>query len=163
VLASDAVHFAAQFESARLEFTVAGNKLRIQGDEGLLRVELPTQLLRFDRRAHYRGKLRPDAGASCEVGADHRSVRVFAVHDISVGGIGLSFAGAPENLLVGGVLRDCLVKLPGIESFSVDLEIRCLSEDAQREDGRFLRLGCKFLNLAPSAAEAVSRFASCCD
>lgn len=162
-LQHEALHFAANLESARLEFSAAARYLPSQDGERKIRVDLPAQLFRFDRRSHLRGKLPRDVGASCEAWNGARLLRMFAVQDISAGGVGLISSESATDFTVGKILRGCLVRLPGMDPFTVDLEVRCLREDRDADQGPLLRLGCRFLDLNITAAEAVARFAAYCD
>ena len=159
-LQSKTVQLRARTGAARLEFTVAGNDVYSLGCDGEIVVPMPKQLIRFDRRAHYRGSLPSGLYVTCAVPIRGVALAAQRAHDISLGGIGLTFGPGLPAFKTGDVMRECTIHLPGFDPFTIDLEIRCLA-DVSAEGG--VRLGCRFLGGSPAFESAVRAILAQCD
>lgn len=161
-LKSETLQLRAEAGLARLEFTVLGREVYALGSEGEISVPLPKQLIRFDRRVHYRCVLPSGLGVRCEVDHPSGSIESYEAYDISLGGVGLKLNAACLSLKVGDQVRNCRIRLPGYAPFSVGLEIRCLTTGGPPSEGGVARVGCQFLGRTLALESAIQSLMALC-
>lgn len=159
ILQSGRNTFVGRPGGIRVQFTCGAVKEMIYGGSPALAVALPEYVIRLQCREFFRietprvkpllffGRL-PDG-----------SLLKQPLHDISVSGLGLTSAVAPEGLAVGVVLSDCRIALPGD---AVDLffnaVVRYLSELEARAGHRQWRVGLQFTDLSAGDENRLQRY-----
>ncbi|HHJ12829.1 MAG TPA: hypothetical protein ENJ79_00395 [Gammaproteobacteria bacterium] len=118
------------------------------------RVQIPSRMVRNQRRQHFRLRLGPGQTVTITVPRlEGRRARGQAL-DLSTGGLGalLNTEQAPVR---GQVLGDVHITLPGAADFRTSLEVRFARLDPHTNQ---LRVGCRFLRLDMKQERLVSQF-----
>jgi len=129
--------------------------------EPALRADLPATLIRLQRREYYRmetpvtNPVRALIPVPIDAGG---GVGVFALHDISVGGIALLDNKLQLGAGIGRVIEGCRIELPEIGPISTGLEIRNSLDLTLLNHKTSRRLGCQFTDISRGALAAVQRY-----
>ena len=165
ILDSDNVSFETVLDNIRVLFFTDNVKECLYENMPALYIALPTNMVRLQRREHYRVpspvatrlrcSIRIPADAEAGIAA---STVVVTLKDISGGGIGVIDEKKALDNTPGKVYKDCRLELPGGAPVSVDLQIRN-SHDLTLTSGKSIRkLGCMYVRPAPSMLGAVQRY-----
>lgn len=158
LLAAEAVTFVAFMDQVKVQFTARAAEATQFGGKGALRVRLPEQMLRLQRRDFFR--VRPPLAKppqclvpSSDDGKQYEKLRVL---DISTGGLAVVIFPARFDLPLAATIDNCFLDLPGVGSVGVGLKIRHV--DPMPRDDKARRVGCEFVNLAPQARVLLQRY-----
>jgi len=127
-----------------------------------LRADLPPTLIRLQRREYYRmptpvtNPVRALVPVPMDGGTGGMSV--FALHDISVGGIALLDSKLLLETTVGRVIGNCRIELPEIGPIATSLEIRNSLDLTLLNHKTTRRLGCQFVDISRGGLAAVQRY-----
>lgn len=145
-------------DGVKMQFTAQRAESTLYDGLAALRMRVPAELLRLQRREFFRAKT-PVVNAIHAVvplapGHEPLALRIL---DISAGGVALA---APENaprLEVEKVYANCRIALPEFGEMRTGLEIR--SHVVVAEPGaKVHRYGCRFQGLPQAAAQGVTRY-----
>ncbi len=132
-------------------------KVRVeQGRDGLAfyRGEIPESLTYYQRRSAYRVHVTLDTDIPVLFGLEEGERLQGHLHDLSVGGIGLTL-DTEKELRQGLVIPECTLKLPKGEPIRTDVEVRFARADS---DKHTTRIGGRFLHIPPRVEARLSRF-----
>ncbi|MEW7848750.1 flagellar regulator YcgR PilZN domain-containing protein [Massilia aurea] len=130
--------------------------------EPALRADIPPTLIRLQRREYYRmptpvtNPVRALIPVPMDGGTGGMSV--FALHDISVGGIALLDSKLLLDTTVGRVIGSCRIELPEIGPIATSLEIRNSLDLTLLNHKTTRRLGCQFVDISRGGLAAVQRY-----
>jgi c-di-GMP-binding flagellar brake protein YcgR len=121
------------------------------------RTQLPTSLLKLQRREYYRLATPMRAPLTCVIPAGEERIEA-SVTDISIGGAGLS-GFPPEHVLEpGNQYAGCRIALPEEGTILTALEV-CSVQDVTLRSGTVVkRAGCRFVGLPASQQAMVQRY-----
>jgi c-di-GMP-binding flagellar brake protein YcgR len=158
LLAAKGITFVAFVESIKLQFTVESASTTQFDGKPALRVRLPEQMLRLQRRDYFRVRTPIAKPAHCLVphGDDGQRYEKLRLLDISVGGCALQASAERFALKNGQDLHGCILDLPGIGGVNVGIKVRHV-EPIPR-DPQQLRAGCEFFDIAPQARMMLQRY-----
>ncbi len=143
-------------EGVKVQFTaVAAGAVALPGASGV-RVSLPVQLLRLQRRAHDRVKPSRVCPLECMVRgeANRPTLDRFTVLDLSAGGVAL-LGRARDAHTIGQRLVNVQFDLETDGELTTDLLVR----NVERAEGLAgWRFGCTFVDIADTALEKVCNF-----
>lgn len=156
------------------ELTVSGtlNKIRISfsvddcevvpyDDTFALRLPLPDNLIRVQRREHYRCDVPRHPPVVCVVVPPEQSeARPFSlqVRNISVGGMALVDEEGRMLAEPGARFADCKVILPDNKLVIISFEVRNVHETVLKSGKVLRRIGCMFLDPSTQSARLVQRY-----
>ena len=129
--------------------------------EPALRADIPPTLIRLQRREYYRmptpvtNPVRTLIPVPFETGG---GMGVFALHDISVGGVALLDSKLQLGTTVGRVIEGCRIELPEIGPIATALEIRNSLDLTLLNHKTTRRLGCQFVDISRGGLAAVQRY-----
>ncbi len=129
--------------------------------EPALRADIPPTLIRLQRREYYRmptpvtNPVRTLIPVPFETGG---GMGVFALHDISVGGVALLDSKLQLGITVGRVIEGCRIELPEIGPIATALEIRNSLDLTLLNHKTTRRLGCQFVDISRGGLAAVQRY-----
>ena len=129
--------------------------------EPALRADIPPTLIRLQRREYYRmptpvtNPVRALIPVPFETGG---GMGVFALHDISVGGVALLDSKLQLGTTVGRVIEGCRIELPEIGPIATALEIRNSLDLTLLNHKTTRRLGCRFVDISRGGLAAVQRY-----
>ena len=111
-------------------------------------MKLPHDLLRIQRREHFRLDTPQSSPLWCQVPLERPGKPgEFRILNISNGGIALMCAEHENELEDGKVYPDCRVLLPGNVNVSVSIQVRNMYLVEKPNGETVKRIGCKFLDL----------------
>lgn len=147
----------AQLNGVDINFTTELQSAGHHVQAGYYRVKLPGSMRYRQRRASYRARISLAHVVPVLLTREDGTTLNGELIDISTGGIGTHHKNAaPEKLHQGGVWDECLIRLPGhADDIRSPLEICFAGEDRRSHK---LRVGGKFLNLAPAQIKVIENF-----
>ncbi|PKO55168.1 MAG: flagellar brake protein [Betaproteobacteria bacterium HGW-Betaproteobacteria-21] len=161
-LQADQLICATEFEKIRIQFSLSRiTEAQLEG-RAAFAAPVPDTLLRLQRREYYRLHVPLAHGLVCRLPAEGEAPlrpRIEArVLDISAGGLALHLPSSDTGLSIGCTLQDCRLTLPLGEPLSVELEVRNISRQNGRNGSETLRIGCRFVDLPPTADTQIQRY-----
>ena len=157
-LASVRLRAVTQHDRVRVEFA-SGELVKIvyQGRPAFA-MPTPDQLLRLQRRAHYRLTVPVTNPPRCSVAIPEFGRADMKVVDISCGGVSLT--GYPKGFRVATamVFPDSRIELPSIGAVNVTLEVRNVFDVQIKAGIRGPRSGCMFVDAQESTAALIQRY-----
>lgn len=151
------VSFNTAHNQVRVLFTTPGLVLTTLAGEPMLRAEMPKALLRFQRREYYRLPTPMAHPVKCLIGFDSATLETNVL-DISIGGVCVLAYTEDVDLRVGETYRDCKLSLPDAGNYLISLHVRVIYEPTTRNGVVTRRLGCQFIDLAPSVETDIQRY-----
>jgi c-di-GMP-binding flagellar brake protein YcgR len=151
------VSFNTAHDQIRVLFTTPGLAMMTLEGEKVLRAEMPKEMLRFQRREYYRLPTSLLNPAKCTIVLGARSLETTVV-DISIGGVGILAYLDDVGLREGDVYHGCRLSLPDAGSYLVSLQIRAIYESTMKNGVESHRVGCQFIDLAPSVETDIQRY-----
>ena len=151
------VSFNTAHDQIRVLFTTPGLALMTLEGETVLRAEMPKEILRFQRREYYRLPTSMLNPAKCTIAVDGHSLETTVV-DISIGGIGILAYKDDIGLREGDIYHGCRLSLPDAGSYLVSLQIRAIYASTVKNGVESHRVGCQFIDLAPSVETDIQRY-----
>ena len=115
---------------------------------------IPDSLSYYQRRSAYRVHVTLDTDIPVLLTLDEGERLQGHLHDLSVGGIGLTL-DTEKELRQGLVIPDCTLKLPKGDPVRTDVEVRFARTDTEKH---VTRIGGRFLHLPPKIEARLSRF-----
>jgi c-di-GMP-binding flagellar brake protein YcgR len=149
-------------DKIRILFGAANLAPTVWRGEPALRADIPPTLIRLQRREYYRmatpvtNPVRALVPVPMDGGTGGMSV--FALHDISVGGIALLDSKLLLDTTVGRVISNCRIELPEIGPIATSLEIRNSLDLTLLNHKTTRRIGCQFVDISRSGLAAVQRY-----
>ncbi len=158
LLAAESLTFVTFIDQIKVQFSARRAEATQYDGRAALRVRLPDQLLRLQRRDFYRVRTPLSRPAHCLVpyGDDGRQYEKLRLIDISVGGVAVLAQPEKFELAAGSRIDDCFLDLPGIGSVGVSLRVR--HQEALPRDDHARSVGCEFVDIAPLARTLIQRY-----
>lgn len=160
MMSSRSVSFDTSLDRIRIAF-FASNLARVSHD-GMpaLAMPLPESMIRLQRRENYR-VLTPRCTIQLSTELDDAPRRqVFAVQNLSAGGLALLDDKLALDTTRGKEYEDCELLLPGAQTLNATLRVMN-SQEQRLYDGRSVRrVGCEFVNLGGATLALVQRYIS---
>lgn len=142
----------------KVKVQFALHDIRQAGQDGQVRLHapVPAQLLRLQRREHFRLSPKSHPAATCQLALHDARGRPIhqqvAIDDLSSGGLGFSLP--PHIGLPPGItLSDCLLVLPGEQSHTINLCLRNCNTQATQ-----VHYGCEFVDPPLALVAALDRY-----
>jgi c-di-GMP-binding flagellar brake protein YcgR len=157
LVASHEVSFNTAHDQVRVLFTTPGLNLTELSGEPVLKALMPTELLRFQRREYYRLPTPLTNPVKCLIDVKDRVMETTVI-DISIGGVGVLAYTEDVGLHEGDTYHGCRLSLPEAGSYLVSLQVRIIYEPTERNGIVMRRLGCQFIDLAPSVETDIQRY-----
>ncbi|TCJ17231.1 flagellar brake protein [Parasulfuritortus cantonensis] len=154
---SRVVTFNTSHDQVRVVFKTPAMTVVERDGEKLLRADMPAELLRFQRREYYRLPTPMTHPVKCQIDLGGYVLDAVVV-DISIGGVGLLAYSQDAALKEGEVHHGCRLSLPDAGSFAVSLRVRTVYEQVMKNGLASRRLGCQFIDLAPSLETDIQRY-----
>lgn len=157
LLASPEVSFNTAHDHVRVLFTTPALTEAAVAGERMLRASMPKELLRFQRREFYRLPTPMTHPVKCLIGMEGAMLDTVVV-DISIGGVGVLAYSQEVALNEGEVYHGCRLSLPDAGNYVVSLRIRTVYEQVMKNGVLSRRVGCQFIDLAPSVETDIQRY-----
>lgn len=154
LLARARVTLVSTLDNWHIEFVATEPSEAIHDGVPAIRLRYPEILSVQQRREHARHDVPATLSLRCVADAGGFAPFDARIRDVGIGGISI-LVYSPDLLLEPGtVLVGCRIEVPGVDSVTVDLEVR-YSEAVTLDDGSRARCsGCRFVN-APDEIQQV--------
>lgn len=156
VLEASQVNFLGHLDGVEVRFYASHGETVLHEGHPALRMRIPAQMLRLQRRDFFR----VPAGHSCEVALEldaKTPVADVRIADLSIGGLTL-VARAPFDAELGQVIEKCRLRLADDGQLQAALEVRSVQVVPSKMSTPRVRIGCRFVSVAPEAEMKLARF-----
>jgi len=157
LMTSAEVSFNTAHDQVRVLFTTPSLTVAELGGERVLRAAMPKELMRFQRREFYRLPTPMTHPVKCLIGIEGVMLETMVL-DIGIGGVGVLSYSENVNLREGEVYRGCRLFLPDAGNYVVSLRICAVYEQILKNGVSSRRVGCQFIDLAPSVETDIQRY-----
>lgn len=106
-------------------------KIKFEG-RSAFRVRIPDNLLRLQKRAHYRIDIPTTKYLTCLIPLPQGDYAKVFLQNISRGGMAILDSDRKINFEMGADYQGCLIDLPGVGSAKINLRVKAVSEITQR-------------------------------
>ena len=162
-LAASKLMFTTMLERVKIQFSVGRIQEVPAGTRKAFACELPTTLLRLQRRQHFRLSTPIAAPIKClfvaprpEGGSAELALTLL---DISGGGVGLMVPDNQSELFkIGNVYAGCQINLPNEGKVVTGLCVRNIFPVSTKSGTHFTRVGCEFVELPSAHLNWVQRY-----
>lgn len=164
ILASKKVSFESVLDSIRILFPATGLSACLYDDLPALCMDLPSSLVRLQRREYYRVPTPVATPVRCRIDIvteeepDVPMTIVTVLANISAGGLALVDEKKIIETTIGIVFDVCRLELPGAPPIDLKLQIRNSQELTYANGKSVRRLGCQFVNPSKAVEAAVQRY-----
>lgn len=151
LLGASRVTFVGFVDGVKLQFRISGVQAAADAGRPAFIVQMPTQLLRLQRRGAARARPEVVGAVLCHVPSAPGHFVTHALRVLDISADGLALLSYPGSFLpaVGAMMQGCRIEFPAAGSIQVDLHVRRV--DALPDHEQALCCGCEFDGLAPSA------------
>jgi flagellar brake protein len=158
ILASDSISFDTALDRIRIAFFAKQATACLHDARPALRIALPDNMIRLQRREHYR-VLSPRC--SIQIAKEDGPPPVsFAVQNVSAGGLALIDDHQLLEASPGAEYTHCELQLPGAQNIVVHLCVMNCCEMTLYNGRVARRLGCAFINPNAATLALVQRYVS---
>lgn len=158
-LKEDSVTIVTSVEQIRIQFEVSGLRHVMYDSKVAYAADIPTSILRLQRRDVYRLTVPVSAPIYCEIGdstGSFESAHRYPVYDISLSGIGLNNF---PMMAAGTKIYHAIVYLPdSIGSFIADLVVCHTFSIRFRRQDSILKTGFKFLSVSEQRNKKIQQY-----
>lgn len=149
------VNFLGHLDGIEVRFYASHGEATTHEGRPALRMRIPAQLLRLQRRESFR----VPAAHSCEIALvlDGSPVRDVAVGNLSIGGVKLVI-NQPFDAKLGQVIEKCQLRLGNEGNLQATLEVRSVQAAPTRSCPSRVFIGCRFVSLSTEAEMQLARF-----
>lgn len=153
----------ATLDKIKIQIRVINQQTDQRDGRAVLGIPLPKNLLRLQRREYFRLETPHANPLHCKLARQREdgSTQVFnlTLLDISGGGISLMANTAQaDEFSPGSIFPDGRLEIPGEGFFAVNLCVKKVSMQENRNGQSFLRLGCEFLSLPGTRLAQIQRY-----
>jgi c-di-GMP-binding flagellar brake protein YcgR len=160
-LKSKELTFVTVQNRVKVEFTCDQiRKIQFEGKDAFA-VNIPTSLLRIQRRDHFRISTPIINPLKCIIpipGGIPSSKAEVALLDISCGGIAVIDQHPVINFDPGIIYENCQIALPEIGTIKITIKVKNTYEITLRNGQNCMRAGCQFINLPASMEAMIQRY-----
>lgn len=163
ILSSKRVSFESVLDNIRILFPATGVSACIYDGGDALCIDLPTSLVRLQRREFYRVPTPVASPVRCRVElideeTEKKTSISTVLSNISAGGIAIIDDLKIIDMTIGAIFDLCYLELPGSPPIIVKLQVRNSQELTYTNGKSVRRLGCQFMNLSKASETAVQRY-----
>ena len=158
ILAAEKLHFEASQNGVHISFRTGPAESCLFEERPALRLPLPAELVRVQRRDAFRIATPVGKPALCTIPLPQGAV-TLPLEDLSTGGLGASDAAREVPTDIGQIFSDCLLTLPGSDPIPVTLRLVHVRE-FERAGKQLRNLGLAFEGLRGGALARIQRYIS---
>ncbi len=151
------IEFETTLDKVRISFFASQVKECTQDGQPALCINVPTVLIRLQRREYFRVNTPASQTVYCEIMLPEDAHKVSIV-DISGGGVAILDEKRILDTTIGKEYQNCKIDLGESGLVSVTLQVRN-TQDFNLANGKTnRRLGCEFVDMAPGNLNMVQRY-----
>ncbi len=161
IIESNNIEFESSLDKVRILFSATQVSECTQDGRPALCIEIPSTLIRLQRREYFRVNIPAGQPSRCTIPLDGPSGSErydVTLVDISGGGVALLDERKILKTEPGAEYNQCQIQLPGIGALQVDLRIRNWQDLTLTHGKTNRRLGCEFSALSPGLVTLVQRY-----
>jgi len=159
---AEALDCVTQLDKVRIQFALTGQRAVNEGGSPGFRCDLPTSLLRLQRREFYRLQTPISQAVTCTVALPQtdgsRRTTELRILDISGGGVAVAVPPVGVRFEPGTEFPNSLLNLPDVPPIPARLIVRNLFRITHRSGSELLRAGCEFADMPRGAEDAIQRY-----
>lgn len=153
----------ALLDKVKIQFSLNGLQNAQHGGRLAFRAQLPSAILRLQRREYFRLDTPQGNPIVCQTKIPREGGSELALNltllDISGGGVGLMAPIDMETtIVVGMILPNCRMELPEEGVLQISLTVRNQFRVTARNGNQYLRLGCEFIDLPGNRLTMIQRY-----
>ncbi|MCU6435384.1 flagellar brake protein [Undibacterium sp. Jales W-56] len=155
------VSFEGLLDRISIQFSSSGIQRTTFDNRPALQLNIPTNVIRLQRREYYRINTPLSNPIRCMIGVEDEGILQtvkFSLVDISCGGIAILDEKKLLSSTIGTLYDHCKIDFPGIGLIDVDLQIRNAQDLILLNGKSNRRLGCQFINLSSSVLASIQRY-----
>lgn len=157
-MASGRIILATTQDRVKVQFVANGMERIEHLGRPAFRVNIPSELLKLQRREYYRLATPMVNPIKCSITrADNRKIDVV-IADISLGGIAITNYQNLISFEIGDKYAGCRIVLPDTGTVTTGIEIRNEYEVTLKNGSKTHRAGCMFIDLPPSQQATIQRY-----
>lgn len=160
-LRSKALVFVTIQNRVKIEFICNQIQKTQYEDRDAFSVNIPTSLLRLQRRNHFRISTSITKPLKCIIPLNKETLTAkaeVALLDISCGGIAVIDQHPEINFDPGLTYENCQITLPEIGTVTTTIQVRNTYEITLRNGQNCMRAGCQFINLSAHMEAMIQRY-----
>ncbi len=163
MLASDNLSFETALEQIRIVFFANAVEACLHDDAPALRIALPHNMIRLQRREFYRVPTPLVNPAYCTISipdqgnAGAQTIRM-SLQNVSGGGVAVIDEHGVLDATIGQIYRHCQIDLPGGTLVVASLQLRNVQELRLPNGKHVRRIGCLFVDLPHAVLAAIQRY-----
>ncbi|MBF8177155.1 MAG: flagellar brake protein [Burkholderiaceae bacterium] len=161
VLDSKRLSFETVLENIRILFTAPSAESCVYENLPAFVIDLPTSVIRLQRREFYRVPTPLTSPVSCIVPYTREGVTTeipTTLHNISGGGISIVDEKKLLGTAIGQTYDNCKIDLPGSGVITVTLQVRNVLELTLTNGKSINRLGCEFIRPSNGTLAVVQKY-----
>ena len=160
IVEADHIAFETTLDRISILFSVKYAEATSYEDRSALRIELPTSLIRLQRREFYRINTPVTNPVRCSIPLEEAPNGMYIVPlvDISCGGIAILDEKKVLDKTSGHDYKNCKIDLHGVGIVSTTLQVRNSQEMTLLNNKTNRRLGCQFIELPMATLSSVQRY-----
>jgi len=158
ILAADILHFSASENGIHISFSSGPAVACSFDDHPALRLPVPSELVRVQRRDTFRVATPVNNPVLCKIPVESGTA-TLPLKDLSVTGLGASDPDRAVTSSIGDILAGCTLHLPELEPVQVTLRLVHIRE-FEHADKQQRSLGFAFESLRGAALARIQRFVS---
>lgn len=163
IVASDNISFETVLDHIRILFFATRAESFVYDNLPALRIPLPANMVRLQRREYYRVQVPLSMAVRCEIqipdetGTELETITV-TLQNVSGGGIAIIDDKKRLDNTPGQIYKNCRITLPGNTVVVTSLQVKN-SQDVTLPNGKVSRrIGCLFFELSKPMLTAIQRF-----
>lgn len=158
IVSSDNIAFETTLDQIRIQFYISSISSSMHDDRPSFSFEIPTTLIRLQRRQFYRVQT-PRETVIFSYETEDGAVEVPAIlRDVSVGGIGLLDEKLQLDNTIGTVYENCRITFSDGKDIVVSLQVRNSQEATSPNGMKLRRIGCQFVNSTNQIDMTIQRY-----
>jgi c-di-GMP-binding flagellar brake protein YcgR len=161
ILESDDLSFDTALDRIRILFRASAVESCVREGRPALRIGLPDNVIRLQRREFYRVQTPVVSPVQCTIkipnGDNETTGVVTTLYNVSGGGIAIVDEKKQLDADFDRIYSDCRIDLPG-GPVAVALQIRSAQNVTLTNGKQIRRLGCEFVNPSPGTLAAIQRY-----
>lgn len=155
------ITFVAVHERIKIQFYASGLKKTSFEHRDAFSTQLPSAVLRFQRREYFRIATPVTRPLKCLIAPQRLPGPTPAeanIVDVSCGGIGMIDNRVPSAIKTDTLLQGCRIQLPEIGTVTVDLRVKSIFDVALKNGTRYKHVGCEFIGMPERERAKVQRY-----
>lgn len=155
------VDFSTSHNGVKISFSATGISLISHEQRPALRIAMPRELIRLQRRDYFRIMMPVANPVFCIIppspGLNEELIKANII-DLSCGGVAIAENEGKLSMLIGDIMPDCKLLLHDVGPVTATLEVCNIAQLTLHNGVRKTRLGCRFVDIPTSMPAVLQRY-----